>query len=101
MALDLEESVPSEFMPLPPDAALRHRIIFRSGQLTAYIFDLYSIALSKLERGTRSDLEDVLFLIRNGHIALANLEQYMNVVIKGSDDPRQLRASFDEIRRRG
>ena len=97
MDLDVDESIPSEFMPLPPDAALRHRVVYTSGQLKAYIFDVYSIALSKLERGFKSDIEDVLFLIHNEHIALDKLEQYLDIVIKGSDDPRQLRANFGKI----
>ncbi|HEY3291651.1 MAG TPA: DUF6036 family nucleotidyltransferase [Anaerolineae bacterium] len=101
MNLDVDESIPSEFMPLPPGAAARHQIVFTSGQVKAYIFDVYSIALSKLERGFKSDIEDVLFLIHHQHIALDKLEQYLNVVINGSEEPQQLRANFNRIAGRG
>jgi len=100
MGLDVEESIPAEFMPLPPGADSRHQMIALFGEITAYIFDPYSIALSKLERGFKSDLEDVLFLVRNRHVTLDLLEQYLNAVAHGSDDPAQLRQSFEEIRRR-
>ena len=63
MKMDLEAVPLSEFIPLPPNAESRRRFIGRYGRLDVYIFDLYSIALSKIARGFESDLEDVQFLL--------------------------------------
>src|SRR5258707_2562345 len=40
--LDLEESSPAEFMPLPVGANARHAPIGTFGQVRAYLFDPYS-----------------------------------------------------------
>jgi len=48
LKLDLECVPLGEFIPLPPDALQRRRFVGRYGSLDVYIFDLYSIALSKV-----------------------------------------------------
>lgn len=48
LKMDVEAVPLAEFLPLPPDSKQRRRLIGRYGQLEAYIFDLYSIALSKI-----------------------------------------------------
>ena len=50
MRLDLEDVPLVEFIPLPPGARERRRAVGRFGQLEVYIFDPYSIALSKIAR---------------------------------------------------
>ncbi|MFN8490363.1 MAG: DUF6036 family nucleotidyltransferase [Caldilineaceae bacterium] len=76
------EGVPiDQFMPLPEGASARHRLIGRFGNVTVYVFDPYSIALSKLDRGFESDLEDIVFLIRQNLITLPQLEQYVEQAI--------------------
>lgn len=61
LQLDLDPAPLGEFIPLPAEAETRRRFVGRYGQLDVYIFDLYSIALSKIARGFESDLEDVEF----------------------------------------
>jgi hypothetical protein len=65
LKLDVESVPLAEFIPLAPDSFERHKFLGRYGNIDVYIFDLYSIALSKLARGFDSDLEDVEFLINN------------------------------------
>jgi hypothetical protein len=102
--LDLEEVPLAEFVPLPPLAHERHRLIGRFGLLEVYLFDPYSIALSKIARGFEPDLEDVLFLLRSGAIEFAALEQHFHAVLplaaKADIDPKEFQAYFLEIRQR-
>lgn len=63
------EAVPlHRFIPLPPGAMQRHIPIGEFGLLRVMVFDPYSIALSKLDRGFDSDIEDITFLLRRGHV---------------------------------
>jgi hypothetical protein len=75
MRLDLEDIPFDEFVPLPPGAYERRRIVGRFGRLEVYIFDPYSIALSKIARGFEADLEDVLFMLRKRLIEFGRLER--------------------------
>ena len=72
VALELHielEAVPLQrFIPIPSGASKRHVLIGRFGDLEVLVFDPYSIALSKLDRGFDSDIEDVLFLLRHGFV---------------------------------
>jgi coenzyme F420-reducing hydrogenase gamma subunit len=49
--LELEYVPIEEFIPLPESARSRHRLIGRFGELAVYVYDPYSIALSKVARG--------------------------------------------------
>lgn len=72
--LDIEEVPISEFVPLPPGAEARRRFIGRFGQIEVYLYDLYTIALSKIARGFDTDMDDVIFLVKANHIDLAELK---------------------------
>ena len=61
MHLDVEDVPLDEFVPLPPGAYDRRQLVGHFGGIEAYIFDPYTIALSKIARGFEADLEDVLF----------------------------------------
>jgi hypothetical protein len=104
MQLDLEEVPLGEFVPLPPDAEQRRRFVGRFGQLDVYIFDPYSIALSKIARGFESDLDDVMFMLGQGLIEFSELELYFESVLpkaaKFDIEPREFRQYFEEIRAR-
>ena len=75
MQLDLEPVPLDEFVPLPAEAGARHRLIGHYGQIDVYVFDPYSIALSKLDRGFDTDIDDILFLLHRAIITLPILEQ--------------------------
>lgn len=104
MRLDVEEVPLAEFIPLPPRARERHRLVGRYGNLDVYIYDLYSIALSKIARGFEADLEDVLFLLSEHLIEFVELEYHFSAVLpdaaKADIIPSEFRGYFEEIRRR-
>ena len=104
MQLDLEEVPLGEFVPLPPEAEQRRRFVGRFGQLDVYIFDPYSMALSKIARGFESDLDDVMFMLGRDLIEFSELERYFQAVLpkaaKLDIDLREFRQYFEEIRRR-
>ena len=73
------------------------------GKLTAYVFDPYSIALSKIARGFESDLEDVVFLIQRNLVTYERLEQMTrDMLARAADfglDVQQIRAHLEVLRR--
>ena len=62
LSLNVEEASPGHFITLPPGYRDRCRFIGRYGLLDVFHFDLYSTALSKIERGTEEDFSDILAL---------------------------------------
>ncbi len=79
------EGVPiHQLIPLPQDFEKRHLRSGQYGNIIVYIFDPYSIAISKLDRGFETDLQDVLFLIRRSFIDLSQLEHYANIALQES-----------------
>ncbi|MBN1666013.1 MAG: hypothetical protein JW862_02960 [Anaerolineales bacterium] len=79
--LDVEAVPIAEFIPLPPGAETRRRFVGRFGQIDVYLYDLYTIALSKIARGFDTDLEDVVFLIKANLIDLAELQRHFQAVL--------------------
>jgi hypothetical protein len=77
VALDMGimvEAVPiAGFVPLPEDAEQRKLSVGQFGAVQVYIFDPYSMALSKIDRGFDTDIEDVVFLIQRGFIRFDHL----------------------------
>lgn len=104
MRLDVELVPLAEFAPLAPDADKRHRFLGSYGPIDVYIFDLYSIALSKIARGFESDLEDVIFLLSQSLIYFDTLRSAFISVLpnvrRAAIDPREFQVYFDEITRR-
>jgi hypothetical protein len=98
MELKLEvEAVPIEqFIPLPPGYESRHHLIGQYGNVSAYVFDPYSIAISKIDRGFETDLEDVAFLIRQGRITLEELKGYAVTVMQNARDFELNPAEFSQ-----
>lgn len=97
------EGVPfDEFIPLPTDVAQRHYFLGQFDNLSVYIFDPYSIALSKIDRGFESDLQDVVFLIREDFIMLTQLEQVVQNALPRAREfdlsPRAMREHLDAVR---
>jgi hypothetical protein len=104
LRLDVEAVPIAEFVPLPPDAVARRRYIGRFGNLDVYVFDLYTIALSKIARGFESDIEDVLFVLREGLISLPELERHFAAVYpkvpQADIDQREFEDYFYEVKKR-
>jgi hypothetical protein len=66
--INVELASPADFIPLPDGWKERSGIVAMEGQVTFRHFDLYSQALSKLERAHRQDLQDVSVLLERGLI---------------------------------
>jgi hypothetical protein len=79
--LDIEAVPIAEFVPLPPGAETRRRFIGRFGKVDVYVYDLYTIALSKIARGFDTDIEDVIFLVKSNLIDLSELQKYFRAVL--------------------
>lgn len=99
------EPVPLErFIPLPEGSRERTLYIGRFGKLEVYVADPYSIALSKLDRGFDTDLDDVVFLLRRRLIAWAELEEVVHTSLahaRGFDlDPAQMLAHLNVVQQR-
>ena len=99
LQVDVEESEPSEFLPLAPGADARNELLGRFGQLTAYILDPYSIAAMKIDRAFPSDMQDVRTLVSLGKIDLPRLGLYIKDIARRYDEPIRLRRNFAEFRR--
>lgn len=102
MQLEVEAVPIDEFVPLPDDAQTRRLAVGQFGFLDVYILDPYTIALSKIERGFDTDLEDVLFLIRQGLITLARLESVVaQAVLRAQEfalSPTAMREHLQDLR---
>jgi hypothetical protein len=72
------EPVPLErFIPLPKDSDKRSIRIGQYGNLEVFVADPYSIALSKLDRGLDTDFDDLVFLVQNGYVHMAEFERIL------------------------
>lgn len=75
LQINVEQASPGDFIPLPAGWKERAKHVGRFGQVDVFHFDLYSTALSKIERGREGDFQDVLALLRSGQIEMAMLRQ--------------------------
>ena len=102
--LDLEFVPLAEFIPLPPESEQRRRFVGRYGQMDVFIFDLYSIALSKIARGFEADIDDVLFLLAKDLISFEELERLFLLILPDAARsdilPSEFKAYFAEIKKR-
>jgi hypothetical protein len=83
LELQLEVAiVPIEaFIPLPRAAQTRHHFVGQFGEVQVFVFDPYSIALSKLARGIEADIQDILFLLHGHFIELDELIQVVEAAV--------------------
>lgn len=99
LSLNIEEASPAEFIPLPAGYEERSEFIGRYGQLDVFHFDLYSTALSKIERGTENDFADVLSLLRNGRLEMEQLTTFFEEILPHFAT-RSLRRDPDHFKRK-
>lgn len=100
----LLDVVPIEhFIPLPEDSEKRIISVGEFGNLSVFIADPYSIALSKIDRGLANDYTDIEFLLAKGHITLDMLTNIVQSTIakagKYDLDPDFLK-HFEELKSR-
>jgi hypothetical protein len=82
LSLNIEEASPADFIPLPAGYRERSQFVGRYGQLDVFHFDMYSTALSKIERGTENDFADVLSLLQNERLEMAKLVAYFDEILQ-------------------
>lgn len=103
LQMDVEFVPLGEFVPLPPGFEDRHRRVGRFGMVELFVFDPYSLALSKIARGFEADLEDVQFLHRNGLVHLDELRALFGAVLpdawQADVDPQEFQRYFAELER--
>lgn len=73
LELNVELASPDHFIPEVPGWQERSPFIAREGRISYYHYDLYSQALSKIQRGFDKDLGDVEEMLRQGMIERAEL----------------------------
>ncbi len=99
----MEPVLLDQFIPLPVGSDQRALHIGRFGNLNVYVADPYSIALSKLDRGLDTDIDDIVFLVNNGFVETQKLESVMISVLPKANqydlNPDMLE-HFKELQRR-
>jgi hypothetical protein len=102
MKLEVEPVPLDQFIPLPDGAEGRSWLIGNFGSISVYVFDPYSIALSKIDRGSKIDLQDVIFLIHQKLITFERLEQIVQDAFsyakEFSMNPLEMREHLDIVR---
>jgi hypothetical protein len=102
--INVEEASPGDFIPLPQGYRERAPFVRRYGQLDVFHFDLYSMALSKIERGTEPDFSDVLTLLRSGRLDWETLAACFADILPRvgtaslKQDPNEFQRKFDALR---
>ena len=104
LAINVEEVSPGDFIPLPAGYRERSLFIGRFGSLEVFHFDLYSTALSKIERGRDEDLSDVLTLLKTSRIDMAQLAACFEDILPRVEthslkgDPIEFSRKFEMLR---
>jgi len=106
LGIIVEFASPADFVPLPADWRERSIWVGRFGTLDVFHFDLYSMALSKIERGSERDFPDTLALLRDGRIDLDTLDHAFEEVLPriqteglAGMDPNIFAAHYAELKR--
>jgi len=73
LEINIELASPSDFIPPLPGWEERSGYIGSEGKIAFYNYDLYSQALSKIERGHTQDLDDVESMFQKGLLDPAKL----------------------------
>jgi hypothetical protein len=81
LQLNIEQASPGDFIPLPPGWKERAKFVGRFGQVDVFHFDLYSTALSKIERGREGDYQDVVSMLRAGQIEMIELRDAFDKIL--------------------
>ncbi len=81
MKINVEFASPADFIPIPNQWEMNAKYVGRYGSIDVFYFDFYSIALSKIERGSTADINDVKLLVQQGIIDLQELDNAYNEVL--------------------
>lgn len=97
------DPVPLErFIPLPEGSAERAIHIGQFSNLDVWVADPYSIALSKLDRGLDTDMDDLRFLLEGGFIRLDDLVHFVDAAAEYAPQfdlqPAEMAARLETLR---
>ena len=105
LKINIEFASPGDFIPLPSQWEMNARYIARYGAIDVFYFDFYSIALSKIERGSTRDINDVKLLLQQGIITLQGLDTAYNEILPRVGkrpynrlDPTQFVSRYTQVR---
>ena len=102
--IELEAVLIDRFIPLPEGGSQRHILFQQYNQLSVYIYDPYAIALSKIDRGFDSDIDDLVFLVQAEIIDLDRLAEILSQSLKHASkfdlDPRSALQHLESVRSR-
>jgi hypothetical protein len=90
---------PHEMLPLPEGYAERMELAAQFGPLTVYLFDPYSIALTKLARSAAKDTLDVGGMLQAGLIDCATLRHHFDSVL-ARYQRRVARGDWEDLQRK-
>ena len=80
LGINIELASPPDFIPELPGWRERSPHVLSEGRVDVHQFDLYSQALSKIERGFEQDLADVRQMIERGHVEPARLRELFDAI---------------------
>ena len=86
--LNIEMASPKDFLPVPRQWETMSQYVGRYGDIEVFYFDFYSIALSKIDRGTTRDLQDVQLLVQQRAIDLPTLDAAFQDVMSQVQTPQ-------------
>lgn len=81
LKINVEFASPGDFIPLPDQWEMSAKYIARYGSVDVFYFDFYSIALSKIQRGSTRDINDVKLLLQQKVITLEGLDTAYNEIL--------------------
>lgn len=102
LSVNIELASPLDFLPALPEWRERSRFRLRDGNLEVFDFDLYSQALSKLQRGFDLDLADVDAMVETGQVNPTKLlslyeEIEEELFLFPAVDPQTLRSAVESL----
>ena len=104
LKINIEFASPGDFIPLPSQWEMSARYIARYGSIEVFYFDFYSIALSKIQRGSTRDINDVKLLLQYKVITLQGLDMAHNEILPRVGkrpynrlDPKQFAARYTDV----
>jgi hypothetical protein len=80
LGVNIELASPPDFIPELPGWRERSPFVLREGTVDVHHFDLYSQALSKIERGFEQDLVDVRTMIERGFVDTSRLHELFEAI---------------------
>ncbi len=97
LSVDVELASPGHFIPLPSGREGRLTFHERYGAADVFLEDVYSVALSKLERGQAKDLNDVRILAEAGLVTWPELEAKAREIASPERGKEAARVDLDRM----